>query len=237
MNTTTTTIARTDIDQDTIVAAIEAHDAFNEQVQLNAVDPIDGYERALQIDLDTATDDQEIAVIEAQMASTYDLVIRDQWLRAEEAAGAKGGRMPMDHDLRSAFAAFAHLPLEDHVSQVRRILAGMHECTLEALDKSKLEDLIVAAPEWMHAAREGDRFDAAKSDALKQAVQDWGVIETSREVVRHRDEAEDLIIESEVSTGCVAWAETARQTIEVRPRPSAMAELTKAAHDPNYVIA
>ena len=191
-NTTTTATDRSEIYQTTVNLAIEAHDEFDRQVQLNAVDPIDGYERALQVDLETATDEQEIAMIEAEMATIYERVIRDQWLLAEEAAGSKNGCKPMDHDLRSAFASFAHLPLEEHVFQVRRILAGIREATLNALDKVKLEELIVAAPEWMHAAREADRFDAPKSVALKQAVQDWGIIETSREVAHFREETENF---------------------------------------------
>ncbi len=242
MNTNTNT-TRTDLEQGIINLAIEAHDEFNEQVQLAAVAPIDGYESALQVDLDTATDEQEIAIIEEQMSKVYDEVIRDQWLRAELAAGSKNGCMPADHDLRSAFTAFAHLTLEDHVANVRRVFAGLHEETSEVLEKSKLEDLIVNAADWIRAARDGDRFDAPQSDALKQALQDWGVIETSREVVLHRREMDELTIrEDDDQTGAAAWALTARTMIEVRPRTSeangtAMAELTKAAHDPNYVIA
>ena len=59
-------------------------------------------------------------------------------------------------------------------------------------------------------------------------MQDWGVIETSREVVRHREEQEELhaeIVEDE-PRGSLAMAASARTTVEVRPRMSSMEALT-----------
>lgn len=226
--TTTTTTARSDLDQTTIDLAIEAHDAFDEQVQLEAADPIGGYQASLQVDLDTAADEQEIAAIEAEMSSAHDTIVRDHWMQAEEAAGARDLRFPTDHDLRSAFASFAHLPVHQHTEQTRRILAGMMAGTTEYLERAKFEDLIVSAGDWIPAARDGDRLDAPRSPAVRQAMQDWGVIETSREVVRHREEQQELhaeIVEDE-PRGSVAWAGSARPIVEVRPRMSSMEALT-----------
>ena len=228
MTTTTTTTAHSDIDRTTIDLAIEAHDLFDEQVQLAAVDPIDGLELSLNAAREHSTDEQEIAAIEDQMGSIYDTVIRDEWMKAEEAAGARELRMPMDHDLRSAFSAFAHMPVHQHAEQTRRILAGIMAGTSEFIERSKLEDLIVSAGDWIPAARDGDRLDAPKTDAVKEAVQDWGVIETSREVVRHREEREELhaeVVEDEPRDS-LAMATPDRTTVEVRPRMSAMDALT-----------
>ncbi|NCP22814.1 MAG: hypothetical protein GW854_01555 [Erythrobacter sp.] len=228
MTTTTTTTARSAIDQTTIDLAIEAHDAFDEQVQLAAVDPIDGLELSLNAAREHCTDEQEIAAIEDQMGSIYDTVIRDEWMKAEEAAGARELRMPMEHDLRSAFSAFAHLPVHQHAEQTRRILAGIMSGTTEFIERSKIEDLIVNVGDWLPAARDGDRLDAPKTEAVKRAVSDWGVIETSREVVRHREEQEQLhaeVVEDE-PCGSLAMAASARTTVEVRPRMSSMEVLT-----------
>lgn len=228
MTTTTTTTDRSEIDQTTIYLAIDAHDAFDEQVQLSAADPIGGYQASLQVDFDTAADEQEIATIEAEMSSAHDTILHDQWMQAEQAAGASDLRMPSDHDLRSAFASFSHLPVDQHVEQTRRVLAGMMAGTTEFLERAKFEDLIVSAGDWIPAARNGDRLDAPKSAAVRQAVQDWGVIETSREVVRHREEQEELhaeIVEDE-PRGSLAMAASARTTVEVRPRMSSMEALT-----------
>jgi len=96
---------------------------------------------------------------------------------------------------------------------------------------------------WNRAARGGELFDAPKSGALKHAMLAWGVIETSREVLLQRREAEELTsYEDDGKTGAPAWSASAQTMIEVRPRTveaisSAMAELTKAAHDPNYMPA
>ena len=232
----TTTTTRTENDQTILDLAIDAHDAFDERVQLAAADPIGGYEASLQVDLDTAADEQEIAAIEAEMASAHDTIMRDQWMQAEAAAGARELRFPVDHDLRSAFAAFAHLPIDQNVEQTRRVLAGMMASTTEYIECSKFEDLIVSAGDWIAAARDGDRLDAPKTAAVKQAMKDWGVIETSREVVRHREEQDELQAEivEDKPRGSVAWAGSARPTVEVRPRMSAMEELTKMVLEPDY---